>query len=175
MTEISEKLRNGAIAIAAIVLGLGLVFASQFQGEQVSLESLAQQAVPLEVAQTNGKPTLIEFYADWCTSCRQMAPTIGELEDTFAGDINFVMLNVDNTKWLPELTSYRVNGIPHFEFLDEGGQSLGTAIGEQPKVILAKNLTALRDRLPLTAASSSGQVSNFEAPIGDSTQPRSHG
>lgn len=175
LTEISGKLRNGAIAIAAIVLGLGLVFATQFQDQRVSLESLAQQAVPLEVAQTNGKPTLIEFYADWCTSCRQMAPTVGELEETYAGDVNFVMLNVDNTKWLPELTNYRVNGIPHFEFLDESGQSLGTAIGEQPKVILAGNLAALRDRRPLTNTSSTGQVSSFEAPIGDSTQPRSHG
>ncbi|MEM9535125.1 MAG: thioredoxin family protein [Cyanobacteria bacterium P01_E01_bin.45] len=175
MTEISGKLRNAAIAIAAIGLGLVLFFASQVQGGQISLESLAQRAVPLEVAQANGKPTLIEFYADWCTSCRQMAPTVAELEESFAGDINFVMLNVDNTKWLPELTSYRVNGIPHFEFLDGGGQSLGTAIGEQPKLILASNLTALRDRLPLTNAANTGQVSNFEAPIGDSTQPRSHG
>ncbi|MEM9568955.1 MAG: thiol:disulfide interchange protein, partial [Cyanobacteria bacterium P01_E01_bin.34] len=65
MTEISEKLRNAAIAIAAIGLGLILFFASQVQGGQVSLESLAQRAVPLEVAQANGKPTLIEFYADW--------------------------------------------------------------------------------------------------------------
>ncbi|MGK7912682.1 MAG: thioredoxin family protein [Synechococcus sp.] len=175
LTKISEKVRNGAIAAAAILLGLGLFFASQFQGEQISLQSLAQQSVPLEVAQTNGKPTLIEFYADWCTSCRQMAPTVGELEEAFAGDINFVMLNVDNTKWLPELTNYRVNGIPHFEFLDESGQSLSTTIGEQPKVVLANNLTALRDRLPLANASTAGQVSSFEAPIGDSTQPRSHG
>lgn len=175
MTEISGKLRNIAIATAAIGLGLVLFFASQVQGSRVSLESLAQRAVPLEFAQANGKPTLIEFYADWCTSCRQMAPTVAELEDTFAGDINFVMLNVDNTKWLPELTSYRVNGIPHFEFLDDSGQSLGTAIGEQPKLILASNLTALRNRLPLTSAVSTGQVSNFEAPISDSTQPRSHG
>ena len=175
VTEISGKLRNAAIAVAAIVLGLGLFFASQVQGDRVSLESLAQRAVPLEVAQANGKPTLIEFYADWCTSCRQMAPTVAELEDSFAGEIDFVMLNVDNTKWLPELTNYRVNGIPHFEFLDGSGQSLGTAIGEQPKIVLASNLAALRDHLPLTDATKAGQVSSFEAPIGDSTQPRSHG
>ena len=175
LTEISGKLRNAAIAIAAIALGLCLFLASHLQGKQVSLELLAQRAVPLEVAQANAKPTLIEFYADWCTSCRQMAPTVGELEDTFAGDINFVMLNVDNTKWLPELTNYRINGIPHFEFLDGKGQSLGTAIGEQPKSVLAGNLTALRDNLPLTSATSTGQISSFGTPIGDSTQPRSHG
>ena len=175
LTEISGKLRNAAVAIAAIALGLCLFLASHLQGKQVSLELLAQRAVPLEVAQANGKPTLIEFYADWCTSCRQMAPTVGELEDTFARDINFVMLNVDNSKWLPELTNYRINGIPHFEFLDGKGQSLGTAIGEQPKSVLAGNLTALRDNLPLTSATSTGQVSSFGTPIGDSTQPRSHG
>ena len=175
LTATSGKLRNAAIALAAIALGLCLFFASRIQGEQVSLDFLAAQAVPLNVAQANGKPTLIEFYADWCTSCQQMAPTIGELESSYSDDVNFVMLNVDNTKWLPELTQYRVNGIPHFEFLDGRGQSLGTAIGEQPKSILASNLTALRDEQPLAVANRSGQTSSFEAPIGDSTQPRSHG
>ena len=46
-----------------------------------------------------------------------MAPDIQQLKDSYAGRVNFVMLNVDNTKWLPEMLNYRVDGIPHFEFL----------------------------------------------------------
>lgn len=145
------------------------------QDSQVGLEAIAAKAMPIEVAQANGKPTLIEFYADWCTTCRAMAPTLAELEDEFSEDINFVMLNVDNTKWLPELTTYRVNGIPHFEFLNSQGKSLGTAIGEQPKAIVASNLLALRTGQPLQTATVAGPVSSFGAPIGDATQPRSHG
>ena len=152
-----------------------LFLASNSQSKQVSLESLAERAIPIQLAQTNGKPTLIEFYADWCTSCLAMSPTLAELEDEFGGEINFVMLNVDNMKWLPELTAYRVNGIPHFEFLDADGHSLGAAIGQQPKPIMTDNLMALVSGQPLQAIAKVGQVSSFAVPIGDTTQPRSHG
>ena len=161
--------------MAAIILGMVLFFANNNQSKQVSLEALAKRAIPIQLAQANGKPTLIEFYAEWCSSCQAMSPTLAELEDEFSGDINFVMLNVDNTKWLPELTAYGVNGIPHFEFLDVEGKSLGTAIGEQPKPIMAGNLIALLNGQPPQPITKIGQVSNFGAPIGAPTQPRSHG
>lgn len=158
-----------------MALGAILFLATQLQTRQASLATVAQRAVPLEVALANGKPTLLEFYADWCTSCRSMATTMAALESEFDGQVNFVMLNVDNTKWLPELSTYRVNGIPHFEFLRAGGLSVGTAIGEQPRTILAENLTALSQGISTLSATETGETSAFEQPLGDSTQPRSHG
>jgi len=52
----------------------------------------------------NGKPTLIEFYANWCSQA--MAPIW--LTAKYPDSVNFVMLNVDNTKWLPEILKYLV-------------------------------------------------------------------
>ncbi|MEO0853481.1 MAG: thiol:disulfide interchange protein, partial [Cyanobacteria bacterium J06648_11] len=72
MVDSSHRLRNGIVAIAAIALSVLLFFAMQVRDKQVGLEALAQSSVPWELAQTNGKPTLLEFYADWCSTCKLM-------------------------------------------------------------------------------------------------------
>ena len=174
MTDLSARLRNITITIAAVILGVGLYLATQFQGHHVTLKTVAEQAVPLDVALANDQPTVLEFYADWCSSCRAMAPMVADLETEFAGKVNFVMLNVDNSKWMPELSQYHVNGIPHFEFLTPDGVSVGQAIGEQPKPILTQNLLALKADQSLLDTQV-GQTSTVRGPKGDEAQPRSHG
>ncbi|MGQ9836816.1 MAG: thioredoxin family protein [Cyanobacteriota bacterium] len=173
----AKRLRNGLIAVAAVILAAGLFLANQSRSAGTSLEALAQRSVPLEEAQANGKPSLVEFYADWCTTCRSMAPVLASLKEEFAQQVNFVMLNVDNPKWLPELSRYRVNGIPHFLFLDREGELLGSAIGEQPKSVLQANLLALASGAPLQLVNG-GSVSdlNRNSPtLPAQPDPRSHG
>ncbi|MFQ3613110.1 MAG: thioredoxin family protein [Cyanobacteriota bacterium] len=173
----AKRLRNGLIAVAAVILATGLFLANQSRSASTSLEALAQRSVPLEEAQANAKPSLVEFYADWCTSCRAMAPLLASLKEEFAQQVNFVMLNVDNPKWLPELSRYRVNGIPHFLFLDREGELLGSAIGEQPESVLQANLLALASGDPLDLAGN-GPVSGLDrnSPVlPDQPDPRSHG
>jgi thiol-disulfide isomerase/thioredoxin len=173
----AKRLRNGLVAAAAVLLAVGLFLASQGRQAGSNLEALAQEAIPWEQAQANGKPSLVEFYADWCTTCRAMAPFLANLKKEFADQVNFVMLNVDNPKWLPELSRYRVNGIPHFLFLDRQGEVLGSAIGEQPPSILRANVLALATGQPLQLTNI-GPVSELErsGPILPSQpDPRSHG
>jgi thioredoxin-like negative regulator of GroEL len=87
------------------------------------------------------------------------------------------MLNVDNTKWLPEILSYRVDGIPHFVFLGTDGQPVAQAIGEQPRSVMEENLVALASGVALPNAEATGQTSAFSAPVAPSSaaDPRSHG
>ncbi|MCT7951449.1 thioredoxin family protein [Ancylothrix sp. C2] len=172
------RVRNFLIALAAIILTVAIFIGLRTETTATELTELAEESTPLELALTNGQPTFMEFYANWCTSCMAMAPEIKELEQQYQGKINFVMLNVDNTKWLPELMKYRVDGIPHFVFLNNKAEDIGESIGEVPRNILEANLEALIAGNPLPYAKAKGQKSAFEAPVAptknSSSDPRTH-
>lgn len=178
---IGTRIRNFLIALVAIALGVVLFLGLQTQTDSTSLDTQAAESTPLEVALSNGKPTLMEFYANWCTSCQAMANDLGELKQQYADSVNFVMLNVDNSKWLPEILNYRVDGIPHFVFLGQNGKAIAQTIGEQPRTVMQANLDALVAALPLPYTQAGGQVSAFDAPVSVPTpktpqdDPRSHG
>ncbi|MGB7442926.1 MAG: thioredoxin family protein [Coleofasciculaceae cyanobacterium] len=173
------RIRNFLIALVAIALGVALFLGLNTKTDIGSLEAQAENSTPLEVALTNNKPTFMEFYANWCSSCQAMAKDLQELKQQYPQSVNFVMLNVDNSKWLPELLKYRVDGIPHFVFFGEDGQEIAQAIGEQPRSVLEANIEALVAKLPLPYTQGSGRISNFDSPISAATtgqtDPRSHG
>ncbi|MDF5732335.1 MAG: thioredoxin family protein [Rhizonema sp. PD38] len=175
---VGKRVRNLLIVIVAIVLSVALVLGLRTETTSTSLAQLDKQSTPLDVALTNDKPSLMEFYANWCTVCQKMAPDMAELEKQYGDRINFVMLNVDNTKWLPEMLKYRVDGIPHFIFLSNKGDILVQAIGDLPRTIMAGNLEALAVGSPLPYTQATGAASKFSAPVapkGNQDDPRAHG
>lgn len=176
--SIGRRWRNLIIVGVATILSVAIFLGIQTQTSSASLTSLAEDSIPLEQALGNGKPTLMEFYANWCATCQAMAEDMGQLKGQYGEQVNFVMLNVDNSKWLPEMLHYRVDGIPHFVFLDREGESVGTAIGDQPRLIMAENLEALLSEQSLPHAQRMGKVSELEMPAASgkrSDDPRSHG
>ncbi|MDX2228938.1 MAG: thioredoxin family protein [Leptolyngbyaceae cyanobacterium bins.349] len=175
----ATRFRNFVIAVVAIALSTAIFFGLNTKTAPGLLSAMAEAAVPYEVALTNGKPTLMEFYANWCTSCQAMAPDLAAMKQQYGDRVNFVMLNVDNSKWLPEVLHYRVDGIPHLVFLDAKGTAIAEAIGELPRPILDANLLALSEGSPLPYAQATGQTSAFSAPVkaapATNADPRSHG
>jgi len=172
----SSRWVRGAVAIAVVALSTALYLGWRWQATYVSLAQVVQQAIPYEVAMGNHRPTMIEFYADWCESCQAMAQDNYALEQKYGDRFNFVMLNVDNNKWLPELTKYRVDGIPRFIFLDAQQQVVGDAVGIVPQTVLEANILALLhgEALPYNGVKGSNTSSVSAPQPADATEPRSH-
>lgn len=43
-----------------------------------------------------GKPVVIDVYASWCKSCKNIAPTLSQLKQQYAGKVHFVVLDVSD-------------------------------------------------------------------------------
>lgn len=177
VSSVATQVRNLLLVLVAVGLSVAIFLGLRTQTNTVSLNTLAEASTPLETALINRKPTLMEFYANWCTSCQAMAEDIGQLEGKYADQVNFVMLNVDNSKWLPEILHYRVDGIPHFVFLNSNGEEIASAIGQQPQTVMEDNLLALAANQPLPyLQASGGKISVLKTPVkANSDDPRGHG
>ena len=135
------------------------------------LERLARQSPDLTTALNNGRPTLVEFYADWCEACRTMAPAMETIEQKRRGALDVVLLNVDNPRWQPELERYAVNGIPQLELFDAGGHSVGRSIGARRPEELEALTTALLEARPLPQLVGVGATSSLEEAPGAPAAP----
>jgi thioredoxin len=59
----------------------------------------------------SGTPVIVDFYADWCGPCKQIAPTFNDLSKK-CNSIYFVKVNIDNNQDLA--MQCKVKSIPHF-------------------------------------------------------------
>ncbi|MBE9029785.1 thioredoxin fold domain-containing protein [filamentous cyanobacterium LEGE 11480] len=141
--------RSLAILTIGLCVSLGLfgytppAQASGVQG-LMALKHLAKESVAYDVAIANGNPTLIEFYADWCTSCQSMAPTMAHLHEKYGDSVNFVMLDIDDPQWAEPVAQFAVQGVPQLTLLTADATPVDTLVGKVPESIVTQLLELVR-------------------------------
>jgi thiol:disulfide interchange protein DsbD len=117
---------KGGAGVICLVLASFLVTSWAMRGPGVTWKPYSEET--LKEAQNLKKPVIIDFYATWCTPCREIEEVA--FHDPFVvkqAESDFVMIKVDVTQGgnpLHErlLAQYEVKGVPTIVFLDADGK-----------------------------------------------------
>lgn len=73
---------------------------------------------------------LVDFWAEWCGPCKQIAPALDEISQEMGENLKIAKINIDENPNTP--TKYGVRGIPTL-MLFKDGQIAATKVGASPK------------------------------------------
>ena len=162
------------LIITVVICSLILLRNPFFQSTYL-LKSFGESSVDPEIAFKNNKPTFLEFYAEWCEVCKEMAPKVSSLKEEYEKDINFVFLNVDNQKWDNYIRKFEVNGIPQVNLFDRKGNLKTTLIGKQEESIIRDSIHELEREAKSHEEFINEKFSVIKENKNNEFTPRSHG
>ncbi len=101
---------------------------------QVTKDTFEQEVLQSKV------PVLVDFWAEWCTPCKMIVPTLEKIAQESPDKVKIVQLNIDD---YPDFsTQYRIHSIPNMK-LFSGGTIVGEIIGAYPEPQFRERLNSL--------------------------------
>lgn len=126
MTTIRRALGALALSLLAGSLGaqeVGLELGAMAPGAAV--ETLDGKAADLKDHIGGGRPTLIEFWATWCSSCKMMEPKLVEMHKKYGARVRFVGVAVSANQSAERVRRYLEDHLVGFtHFYDARGKAV---------------------------------------------------
>ncbi len=92
-------------------------------------KAVTDQNLETEVLKSE-KPTVVDFWAEWCNPCKQLSPVLEEISEELKNDVVIAKHNIDNEPNVP--TKYGIRGIPTM-LLFKDGELKATKVGATTK------------------------------------------
>ena len=87
------------------------------------------------------KPAIVDFYADWCGPCKQIAPILEEIAKEYDGKLYVYKVNVDENKAIAD--AFKISAIPTLLFIPMQGEpktEVGMTTKDNLEKIIKENL-----------------------------------
>ena len=172
---LNANLKAILVSLIAVIIIIFVLYRNFFFQSTYLLKRFGELSVQPEIAFKNNKPTFIEFYAEWCEVCKEMAPKVSALREEYDKEINFVFLNVDNQKWENYIRKFNVNGIPQINLFDREGNLSSTFIGKQEESAIRESIDHLERTVKSQEEIFNPEFSAIKENKNNEVNPRSHG
>ncbi|MDA0221689.1 MAG: thioredoxin TrxA [Proteobacteria bacterium] len=95
----------------------------------MSISHVTDASFEEDVLKAEG-PVLVDFWAEWCGPCKQIAPTLEDIAKDYDGRVRVVKVDIDSNPQTP--SKYGVRGIPTI-MMFKGGEVAAMKVGALPK------------------------------------------
>lgn len=88
------------------------------------------------------RPVVVDFWATWCGPCRMISPIVDQMAEKFAGKVDVLKCNVDDSSDVP--SRFGIRNIPTILFF-KNGEMIDRHVGSISQADLEKKIASLAE------------------------------